>query len=99
MNCEFMNYELFLKKAAALCSRAEYCESQIEEKLRRWGADEEETARIIAKLIDEKYIDNERYCRAFVNDKFRYAHWGRMKIRQALRFQGLPDGTVSEALL
>ena len=94
-----MNYELFLKKAAALCSRAEYCESQIEEKLRRWGADEEETARIIAKLIDEKYIDNERYCRAFVNDKFRYAHWGRMKIRQALRFQGLPDGTVSEALL
>lgn len=93
-----MNDNLFLKKAAALCSRAEYCASQIEEKLRRWGADEEETARIIAKLIDEKYIDNERYCRAFANDKFRYANWGRMKIRQALRLQGLPAQSISEAL-
>ena len=93
-----MNDEQWTKKAAALCSRAEYCASQIAEKLRRWGADEDEIARIIAKLIDEKYIDNERYCSAFANDKFRYAHWGRMKIRQALRLQGLPDEAVSEAL-
>lgn len=93
-----MNDDLFLKKAAALCSRAEYCASQIEEKLRRWGADPEETARIIARLTEEKYIDEERYCRAFANDKFRYNHWGRMKIRQALRFQHLPDEAISEAL-
>lgn len=93
-----MNDDLFLKKAATLCSRAEYCASQIEEKLRRWGADTEETARIIARLTKEKYIDEERYCRAFANDKFRYNHWGRMKIRQALRFQHLPDEAISEAL-
>ena len=93
-----MNSELWTKKAAALCSRAEYCASQIEEKLLRWGADEDEAARIIERLIEEKYIDSARYCRAFSNDKFRYAPWGRMKIRQALRFQGLPSEDISAAL-
>lgn len=40
--------------------------------------------RIIDRLVVEKFIDEERYCRAFVNDKFRFAKWGKMKITQAL---------------
>ena len=35
-------------------------------------------------LLKEKYIDENRYCRCFVSDKFRYNKWGKNKIAQAL---------------
>ena len=93
-----MNYDSWIKKAAALCSRSEHCASQIEKKLRQWGASKDETASIIKRLEDEKYIDNKRFCRAYANDKFRYSQWGRLKIAQGLRFLGLPNEDISEAL-
>jgi regulatory protein len=93
-----MTYEQALNKAAAMCSGSEHCESQIAEKLRKWEVAEDDAERIIAYLKDEKYIDTARFSRAFVSDKFRYNHWGRMKIRQALRFLHIPDNDINEAL-
>jgi regulatory protein len=40
--------------------------------------------RVINRLTEERYIDNERYARAFVKDKIRYNKWGRRKVQQAL---------------
>lgn len=93
-----MTYEQALSRAAALCSRSEHCESQVREKLRQWDLSEDESDRIIEYLYNEKYLDNERFARAFVSDKFRYNQWGRMKIRQALRFLRLPDDAIGQAL-
>ena len=93
-----MTYEQALSKAAALCSSGEHCEKQIREKLEKWEVSEEDADRIIAHLIDEKYIDSARYCRAFVSDKLRYNHWGRFKLRMALRQLDLPDTDIREAL-
>lgn len=93
-----MTYEQALSRAAALCSRSEHCESQVREKLRQWDVGEDDSDRIIEYLYNEKYIDNERFARAFVSDKFRYNQWGRMKIRQALRFLRLPDDAIGQAL-
>ena len=93
-----MTYEQALSRAAALCSRSEHCESQVREKLRQWDVGEDDSDRIIEYLYNEKYLDNERFARAFVSDKFRYNQWGRMKIRQALRFLRLPDDAIGQAL-
>ena len=93
-----MTREQALNKAAALCSGAEYCERQIREKLRRWEVGEDDSTRILQYLKDEKYIDNERFCRAFTSDKLRYNRWGRFKIRMALRQLGLPDEDIDGAL-
>ena len=60
-----------LAKAAALCSSKECCVSEIEERLTRWGQSPEAQARIIARLIEERYIDEARFCRAFAHDKLR----------------------------
>ena len=49
-----------------------------------WGIDESVQDRIIPRLINERYIDDERYARAFVKDKIRYNKWGRRKVQQAL---------------
>jgi len=94
-----MDLQQWISKAAALCSKSEYCTSQIREKLRRWGAEEEEIGAVIQRLEDEKYIDNLRFCKAYANDKFRYAHWGRIKIRQGLRYLGLPCEDIEEGLM
>ena len=75
--------EAFLQ-LAALCAQAEHCEQEMRDKLKRWGFDESVQNRIIERLIRERYIDNERYARAFVKDKIRYNKWGRRKVQQAL---------------
>ena len=67
-------------KATAICSRAETCAFDIMEKLRKWGLEEEDAREVIQQLKEEKYIDDERFARAYVKDKFRFNHWGRQKI-------------------
>lgn len=79
-----MNQDL-LYRTTALCASSEHCCHDIEEKLRKWGASSQETDEIIDYLLDEKYIDEERFSRAYAKDKMRYNHWGRLKIDQGLR--------------
>lgn len=73
-----------LSKVAAYCSTAEHCRAEVSEKLQRWGLPYDAIERILERLENEKYIDEERFCRAFVNDKYRFAKWGKVKIAQAL---------------
>jgi regulatory protein len=87
-----------LSRAAALCSRTEYCERQIREKLQKWEVEPSECDTIINRLYEEKFLDTNRYCHAFCSDKFRQNHWGRLKIKQALVMQGLPSPDIQEAL-
>lgn len=72
-------------KATAICSRSEKCTSEIQEKLKLFGLSAEESEPVVKKLADEKYIDDERFARAFVKDKFRFNHWGKQKIEYMLR--------------
>lgn len=76
-------------KAALLCSRSEKCVSEIHEKLKLFGLSIEESEPVLEKLIDEKYIDDERFARAFVKDKFRFNHWGKQKIEYMLRAKNI----------
>ena len=80
-----------LNKVAAYCSTAEHCRAEISEKLQRWGLPYDVIDRILKRLVDEKYIDEERFCRAFVNDKYRFAKWGKIKIGQALQLKKIPQ--------
>ncbi|MCM1108963.1 MAG: RecX family transcriptional regulator [Clostridium sp.] len=85
-------------KAAALCSASECCPMDIRQKLRKWGLDEQECDTILNQLIDDGFINEERYCRAFVHDKFHYNKWGRRKIQEALRIKHLPMQAIADAL-
>ena len=80
-----------LNRMAAYCSAAEHCKAEVNEKLQKWGLPYEVINRIIDRLVVEKFIDEERYCRAFVNDKFRFAKWGKMKIAQVLYMKKIPS--------
>ena len=97
MNRE-LNKEVALGKAASLCSLSEHCTSQIQEKLRSWGVSERDAEDIITHLIEEKYIDNLRFSRAYCHDKFLYSHWGRVKIGQMLRQMHLSDEEIAAGI-
>ena len=53
---------------------------------------------IVRSLLDERFIDDERYARAFVRDKYRFNGWGRAKITAALRTKGIEAAVIDEAL-
>ncbi len=91
--------EEILYKAAAYCSLAERCESEVRTKLTVWGMAEEALQdRIIDYLYQENYLSEERYCKAFVHDKLLYQHWGRIKIKAMLQAKRLPRQVIQEAL-
>ena len=83
MKKEITEQEAYLQ-LAALCAQAEHCEQEMRDKMKRWEIDEMAQNRIIQRLVEERYVDNERYARAFVKDKIRYNKWGRRKVQQAL---------------
>ncbi len=87
-----------LSKAAALCSTSEQCASQIEAKLEKWGLAPEARARIIARLVSEKFIDESRFAQAYSLDKFRFSGWGRIKIFYYLRHLGISDTDCQRGL-
>lgn len=78
------------RKVAAYCAAAEHCRAEIVEKMQRWGLPYEVVNRVADRLEQEKYIDEERFCRAFVRDKYRLAKWGKVKIGQALQLKKIP---------
>ena len=77
-------------KAEAYCSSMERCVTDVEAKLSQWGATPEVMEKIVRHLQDERYIDQKRFCSAFVRDKYRFNQWGRVKISQALRMKKIP---------
>ena len=83
---------------AALCARSEHCQWEMQEKMRRWELDDAAQARVMARLVKERYVDDERYARAFVKDKVRYNKWGRRKVEQAL-WQKRIDDDIRERVL
>lgn len=87
-----------LNKAAAYCTLCERCISEVSTKLTAWGVPSIEQKKIITRLIEEKFIDEERYCRAFVNDKVKFNRWGRIKITATLREKHLPQEHIKAAL-
>ena len=85
-------------KAEAYCSQAERCQYEVKTKLMQWGAPSDEIEDIIAYLMAERYINEERYCHAFTHDKVLYQGWGRIKIRTALQAKRLPAALITQAL-
>lgn len=82
-----------------LCSRREYCRSDIMSKVVvALDGDREQAAEIVETLVNEKYIDDLRYASAFARDKSSIAGWGETKIRYMLSAKGISREVVTQAL-
>jgi len=97
--CGFMiNFEQALNRLANYCSRAERCIQDVRRKLDAWEIAKDNQNKIIRRLQQEKFLDERRYCKAFVNDKSKYAHWGTFKIKYALKKKQISDDLIRESL-
>lgn len=83
-----------LAKISGYCSETECCRFDAYTRLKKWGLPPDETEHILQTLEKEKFIDEERYCRSFVNDKFRFNKWGKVKIAQALYMKSIPSAVA-----
>ena len=86
------------EKLASLCAMSEQCCWDVKRKMMRWEVEEEMRERIVARLVKERFIDEGRYAQAFVRDKFRYNHWGRVRIEQELKMRHIATQQIEKAL-
>ena len=94
-----VSFEEALKKAAAYCSKKEKCAFDVESYLRKYGINDEiHISKIIETLRTEKFIDEERYVKAFIHDKFKFNKWGKRKIRYALLAKNIKENLIDELL-
>lgn len=88
-----------MDKMRRLCSRREYCVSDIRAKLmKELEGDAQKVETAINKLKDEKYVDDLRYATAYARDKASISGWGATKIRYMLSAKGVAKDVISEAL-
>ena len=95
---ENLLFKTSLNKAMAQCSRREFCVSDIRTKLESWSVVENDTQRIISELIKENFINEERFAKAFVRDKFIYNKWGKIKLASHLKVKMIPGNIIKLAL-
>lgn len=102
-------YDLVLDRMRGLCSRREYCASDIRQKVLRMlqsgnvsisaRTDADEVAEsVINSLVSDSYLSDLRYSIAFARDKSSLSGWGTTKIRYALAAKGIDSETISSAL-
>ena len=89
----------WLAKAQAYCARAEHCAADVRRKFYEWGLQDEEIADSIEQnLYADNFLNDRRFCEAYVHDKVAYQSWGRLKIQAGLRALQLPESEIRAAL-
>ena len=85
-------------KLLKYCAYQERCELEVVGKLKKYNLTVQETKRIIDRLKEEKYLDNQRYARIFASGKLRNNKWGRIRIRYELKRKSIQDEYIKQAL-
>lgn len=93
-----MTEEQVLNKLTTICARGEHCQQEMLDKMRRWEIEEDVQARVMEYLLKEKFIDEERYTRMFVEEKIKFNKWGRKKLEQALYMKRIPRSIYAPIL-
>ena len=90
--------EQALQKLKHYCAYQERCHSEVREKLFALGVRMKDHDEIIAKLIEENYLNEERFAIAFAGGRFRIKQWGRVKIKYELKQKQVSDYSIKKAL-
>ena len=88
-----------LDRLRGLCSRREYCMADVMSKaMKVLDGDRTASEEVVAKLVEERYVDDFRYASAFARDKAAIQGWGTVKIRYMLSAKGVARSVIDEAL-
>ncbi|MEO8855075.1 MAG: regulatory protein RecX [Ginsengibacter sp.] len=87
-----------IPKIKQYCAYQERCHKEVREKLYGFGLNKMEVEEIISILISENYLNEERFAVHFAGGKFRMNQWGKIKIKQALKFKQVSDYCIRKSL-
>jgi len=97
-----VNHELskaeWLDKAEAYCAKSEHCAADVRRKLYEWGTPADLFDEIVESLYANDFLNDARFCHAYVHDKVAFQSWGRMKIQAGLRALELPESEIQKNL-
>jgi len=89
---------MVLQKIQYYCSYQERCIRDTEEKLRDWTVQKKLIPSIISQLVEEGFINEERFAKVYAGGKFRVNKWGRLKIGFELKLKGIPEAMIQKGL-
>ena len=92
-----LNYEQGYLKARSFCAYQERCIKEVRSKLLSWGLSEPYCEDIIAQLITENFLNEERFSKSFAGGKFRIKKWGWVKIKLELQKRGISAYCLEKA--
>lgn len=87
-----------LQKSEAFCAYQERSSFEVIEKLKRMGAEDGEILQVLNALIDAKFLDDERFAKAYAVGKLRIKHWGVNKIKQGLQLKRIDRELIAQAI-
>ena len=85
-------------KAADYCAYQERSQQEVRDKLYSYGLHHDEVEDVLADLIVDGFINEERFARAYVGGKFRMKGWGRRKILQGLQQHRISEYCIRKGL-
>lgn len=86
------------QKAKHYCAYQERCHSEVKEKLYNFGLRKHDVEILISQLIEEDYLNEERFAILFAGSKFRTKQWGRVKIKYELKQKQIGDYIIKKAM-
>lgn len=93
-----LNPQQALLKAQLSCAYQERCQQEMRDKLYEWGLFPDAVESIIASLISDNYLNEERFSKAYAGGKFRIKKWGRIKIKMELKKRKISDYCIRKAM-
>ena len=98
MNIKKLSREQALPQVKQFCVYRERCHSEVKEKLYSLGLYKNDVEQLMAQLIEENYLNEERFAKQYAGGKFRMNQWGRVKIKYALRQKQVSDYSIKKGL-
>lgn len=92
-------FSQFCEKARKYCAYQERCHKELRNKLFELGANSDMAEQVIIKMIEENFLHEERFAKAFAGGKFRQKQWGKNKIIQELKMRQISPYCIKMALM
>jgi len=98
MDKQHLTPDQALQKIRQYCAYQERCHSEVKDKLYGYGLNRREVDEILSTLIEENYLNEERFAIQYAGGKFRMKQWGRVKIKYSLRQKQVSEYCIKKAL-
>jgi len=98
MNTKYFSKDEALQKTKQYCAYQERCHSEVKEKLYSFGLYKKEVDELLSTLIEENYLNEERFAIHYAGGKFRMKKWGKRKIKYALKQKQVSEYCIKKAL-